>query len=137
MNNRISAELLRLNKLHNGRLKPEHVVEAARPKESLLHGCFDWDNTRAAAKWRLHQARHLLLVSVTVIAKKKTRMFVSLKSERNKGYRVVSYVLSTKKLREQMLRDAYEDLRILQNKYSTLSELSKVFSAIRFVLKSA
>ena len=131
----VVGELLRLTKSHGGKLKPQDVVAAARFKTSPLHSCFDWKDTEAARKWRLHQARNLLLVTVDVIQKKTTRMFVSLKTERKQGYRLVAQVLSHKEQREQMLVDAYEDLRSFQKKYATLSELSKVFTAITEVLQ--
>ena len=43
-----------------GRLTPEQVVEAARDKASALHDCFEWDDSTAAEKYRLDQARDLL-----------------------------------------------------------------------------
>jgi ribosomal protein L3 len=78
-----------------------------------------------------------LLVTVDVIERKQTRMFVSLKTERKQGYRLVAQVLSHKQQREQMLKDAYEDLKAFQKKYSTLSELSKVFTAITETLSKS
>jgi hypothetical protein len=44
----------------SGKLSPLDVVEAARAKDSPIHGCFDWDDTEAANKWRLEQARELI-----------------------------------------------------------------------------
>lgn len=42
----------------NGGLDPRAVVDDARRPESPLHPLFDWDDSEAAEKWRLHQARH-------------------------------------------------------------------------------
>lgn len=36
------------------------VVEDARPEDSPLHPCFEWDDSEAAEKWRMAQARRLL-----------------------------------------------------------------------------
>lgn len=44
----------------NGRLIPEDVVEAARDPESPLHKHFTWDDSEAASKQRLHEARTLI-----------------------------------------------------------------------------
>ena len=41
-------------------VKPEQVIERAKDKGSELHKCFDWNNSVAADKWRLHQARSVL-----------------------------------------------------------------------------
>lgn len=53
----------------SGKLTAEDVVLAARDPESALHGCFEWDDSKAAEHWRLQQARSLIrsvMVKVTV-----------------------------------------------------------------------
>ena len=42
-------------------VKPAEIVEAAKDEESELHKCFEWDDTKAAHKYRLTQARTLVL----------------------------------------------------------------------------
>jgi hypothetical protein len=42
------------------RLQPQEVVASARNPESPLHSFFEWDDTRAAESWRIHQARNLI-----------------------------------------------------------------------------
>ncbi len=44
----------------DGRLTPKKVLEAAADPDHVLHGEFDWDDTTAARKWRLEQARKLI-----------------------------------------------------------------------------
>ncbi len=43
-----------------GKLTPEQVIEAAADESSALHGCFTWDDSEAAAKYRLDEARELI-----------------------------------------------------------------------------
>lgn len=43
-----------------GRLTPEMVVEAARDESSPLHECFEWNDLKASAAWRIEQARKLI-----------------------------------------------------------------------------
>ena len=52
--------LLALAELHQGRVTPEIVVEAARDPDSPLHSAFTWDDAQAAHEHRLAQARVLL-----------------------------------------------------------------------------
>jgi hypothetical protein len=52
--------LLALADLHQGRVTPEMVVEAARDPGSPLHSAFTWDDAQAAHEHRLAQARVLL-----------------------------------------------------------------------------
>ncbi|MBQ5511712.1 MAG: biopolymer transporter ExbD, partial [Prevotella sp.] len=35
---------------------PEDIVEAAEDEDKELHKCFEWDDTKAAHKYRIHQA---------------------------------------------------------------------------------
>ena len=43
-----------------GRLLARDVLDAARDPSSPLHGCFEWDDGRAAEAYRLEQARELI-----------------------------------------------------------------------------
>lgn len=57
---RVREELQRIADQHDGRLKPEWVVDAARPEDSPLHDYFTWDDTLAAEERRKDQARPLI-----------------------------------------------------------------------------
>lgn len=43
-----------------GRLTPQAVVDAAKDPDSALHDRFEWDDSKAAAEFRLEQARELI-----------------------------------------------------------------------------
>lgn len=43
-----------------GEISPEAIVKAARQTHSELHSYFEWNNTKAADKYRLQQASELL-----------------------------------------------------------------------------
>ena len=142
-NSRAGRFLKELAKTNGGVLGPSAVVDAARPKASPLHRMFEWDNTKAAEKFRLLQAAEILRVSVTMIQcrnKKCTvRAFVSIGASRGSGndsYYATAKVLSSAQLRKQMLDDALSELEAFEAKYNTLVELASVFAAIR-KLKSA
>lgn len=47
----------------HGTLTPALVVDLARDPEHPLHSRFEWDDSRAAEKWRLEQAGQLLRVT--------------------------------------------------------------------------
>lgn len=138
----VHAELERLRKRHGGVLMPEQVIKAARPKTSPLHGSFDWDDTKAARKWRIEQARRLIRVFVAVIGndgnKRETRMYISLSTDRNGqgGYRIIEDVLSDTEMRSTLLQDAYEDMGRFRQKYAALQELAEVFRAMEKVKRN-
>jgi hypothetical protein len=141
----IQDELLRLAKRNNGVLTAEAVVEAARPESSPLHTAFTWDNDEAAEKWRLHQARNLILKinietpvsndqSITV------RAWSSLTTDREEdggGYRETIRVMRNGDQRRQLLADALAEMERFAEKYRALTELSEVFEAIKRAKKSA
>ena len=56
----VEAFLNRLAGKHGGHLTPEMVVDAARPKDSPIHGHFEWDSKKAAYAHWLYQARALI-----------------------------------------------------------------------------
>jgi hypothetical protein len=140
MESKITAELKRIAALHKGRLMPRDVVEEARNPESPLHKSFEWDDTAAAEQWRIEQARRLIQVSVTVLegSKEPIRAFVSLTTDRKDGggYLLVEKVLSSKKQKEQMLKDAAAELEIFTAKFNTIQELSEVNTAAKKFLKT-
>lgn len=133
----IRAELTRLAAEHGGELQPKAVVDAARSEDSPLHKSFDWDDSDAAEKWRLTQARNLIRAVVTYekVGNKtiETRVFVSLTPDRKEngdGYRLTSSVMSNDTHRQQLLTDAMGEMQRFKEKYRRLSELAKVFAAM-------
>lgn len=134
---RIQREVERLAKLHRGKVTVHHILEAAAAEDSPLHDQFEWDDTEAAQKWRLHQARQLLL-SISIVTPdgsgETIRAMVSLTSDRvgggGGGYRTVVSVLGSDEHYAQMLADALAELRVFQKKYAQLKELKVVFDRI-------
>ncbi len=133
-NPKIINALARLRR-EDGRILPEDVVEAARDKKSPLHNQFDWNDTLAAKKWRIEQARELLRVTVMLLpgVKDPIRAFVSLSTE--KGYRMTANVLANVTFRSQLLEDALKEMRAFERKYAHLKELADVIKEMKAILK--
>jgi len=135
---RVIAALTRIAEKNGEVLRPEDVVEEARDPRSPLHDQFDWDDSEAAHKWRLHQARNLIRVCVRYVAvpgSEETvpcRVWVSLSTDRvaDGGYRALEHVLRLKSAREQLLEDAMHEAGAFKRKYAVLSELAEVHDAI-------
>lgn len=72
----IAAELSRIESLNGGRLTADDVVAAAAEKNSILHALFEWDNRKAAAKFRLDQARSLIARVRVVVRNERTTISV-------------------------------------------------------------
>ena len=138
----ITTELLFIKDQNNGFVDPVAVIEYARDPKTALHNRFEWDDTEAAERYRIWQARMIIRMDLVVIPisegkEKIVRSFISLvadrKAEQDKGYRFMVDVLSDSDLREQMLDAARRDMLIFRRKYNQLNELAKVFEAMEQV----
>ena len=112
-------------------LMPEEVVQWAHDHpDSALHGSFDWDDTEAARKYRIWQARQI--ISFNVIKEHGVRQFISLTVDRVRGggYRNTQSVARHKEMREVMLADALGELKRIKEKYRHLVEFAAVFAEI-------
>jgi alpha/beta superfamily hydrolase len=66
---------------NNNQVTPELILDAAKNEKNALHQCFEWDNDKAGAKYRLWQARQLIgsiVVEVVVGEPEETRAFVTI-----------------------------------------------------------
>lgn len=115
-------------------LKPEDVLEEARNPKSPLHIRFEWDDTEAAEKYRMIQARAMVSICVEVAPGSNVprKVFVSLKSDRANGggYRTAVSVLSSGALQRQLLEDALEQMDYFRQKFHQLQQLSSVMKAM-------
>lgn len=123
-----------------GLITPEQLVEKAKDPNTHCHSWFTWDDSDAAAKYRLIEARGLLRVLVTVLPERDApvRAFVSLVEDRklpHGGYRPVDVVMATPEQRKELVRTAYIEFRALQRRWKDLNELSGVFEALEGVEK--
>jgi len=138
---KVVAELRAIAARNGGIVQPEAVVAAAKKLTSAMHGWFTWDDGEAAEKWRLHQARNLLRVTVEYLADDKAeepvRVFVSLRSDNGGGYRRTADVMTDDELRDNLLSEARDDMESFKAKYRRLHELAAVFEAMEAATKAA
>lgn len=131
------SELERIRRAHKGALRPEMVLEASRHKNAPLHAAFEWDNTKAAAKWRLKQARDLIGAVVTVeIEDKRTargpvRAFVHVNTkDEGSHYTTTAAAMGDAEMRAQLLGDALGEIQSWRKRYDQLKELVRIYEAI-------
>lgn len=131
------AEELEIIRARNkeGLLIPAKVVAYAENPKTALHSKFQWDDTEAAQRWRIWQARQVIRIHVTIEehTEKEVRTYVSLYSDRGHehgGYRALVSVMNEKEQREELLDQAMIEARAWRRKYKELSELAAVFEEI-------
>ena len=117
----------------DGVIEPETVVAESQTPSAPLHSCFEWDDEKAAHKYRITQAQTIIrsIVVAEEAKQPETRAFVSVERE----YHPVSIVIRNPEKRDVLLQNALNELRWFERKYNTLQELSNVFAAIKEVTK--
>lgn len=129
LSDRIAEELATLER--DGMVTPERVVEYAANPDTALHSRFTWDDTEAAAKHRLWEARQILRVAVRYVGeveKRPMRAYVSLGSDRYNGggYRTIASVMSDADRRAELLSQAKAEARTWANRYRDLAECADI-----------
>ena len=84
----ITSELLRIQD-KQGVLTAEGVLKEAKKKRHPLNSYFDWDDTTAGKRWRLHQANMLIAQArVTIVDHEETRVhaFISIKTDEGREF---------------------------------------------------
>lgn len=115
----------------DGQVTPSALLDASRDDSAPLHGCFEWDDSIAAERYRLHQARQMI-ANVRIVQSTDTaerdRAFVS--APKKNVYVTLESALGDEEMRKHLLKQAKEDARVFLAKYRRLTELSEVNDAL-------
>lgn len=138
----VAGEYLEKLEEENGSLTAELVLEESRAETATLHNCFDWNDSTAAEKYRVEQARYILRNIIKVLVQNPTdevtdqstevtvRAFVNVSEDKKGRYVAIETALRNENSRECILKRALTELRSFQNKYSIYAELTDVCKAI-------
>lgn len=118
----------------------KELLDASRNEGAPLHSCFEWDDTVAAEKYRVEQARHIInsieikFVDTDYPAHlKQTRYMVNTVCVAPKAqgeFATINVAFTNENYRTAVLKNALHELRSFQSKYSRYQELSGVIKAI-------
>lgn len=116
---------------------PAQILDKARDNATELHKCFEWDDTSAAEKYRLDQARQVVrhLVIRETIREDKPPIRFFFKAERGGGYQSTKAIVKNQDRYQALLSNALRDLDALRVKYHSLTELESVFDAIEELMR--
>ena len=121
-------------------LTPRNLVEEAREKDSVLHDFFDWNNTQAGEKWRIHQATVLINQVEIEVGEEKMFAFESVSVQVEDGrnervYMTPQEIVSNSDFKKQVIKNALSIISTWQDKYKQYTELSPIFTSIKKVRK--
>ena len=121
----------------------EDIVNKARDASTELHSCFEWNDSKAAEKYRLYQAndivRHLYLVRQETdeedaeqedrkITVNQFRCFSNL--GKNNEYESTIQIVRNEDKYQLLLEQAKRELRAFKQKYAVLKELKPILDLI-------
>ena len=117
---------------------PRQVLDRARNKRTELHKCFDWDDSVAAEKYRLEQARDVLRKLIVVKRevdndeREPIQFRVMMKNEntQNSTYKQTIFMVKDENEYQKLLEQARRELHVFKQKYSCLSELANILPLI-------
>lgn len=119
-----------------GAVRPQRLVDVARPEESPVHGLFEWDDQVAAELHRVDQARRVMRsLRVVVQDNRREIAYVHVSTvvpgQRGPGGYVQSLrALSDETMRTQVLEDAARQLLGFRRRFMALQEFKPVIDAI-------
>jgi glutamate synthase domain-containing protein 2 len=110
------------------------VIEDAKNKNSVLHGAFEWNDSKAAHEWRLHSARHLMRAVITKELDSSGEIryqpaFVFVKTEEGPRYESLARVLDDDEMRLQVINRALKEFEQWQKRYKEYEEFLSVFES--------
>ena len=123
----------------DGVLSPSAVVDEARPEVSPIHACFEWDDEKAAEKYRETQASNMircLIVSTEHIENAPEgpiRAFVHVSGESD--YIGLSRALSDEEKSASLLADAARDIDRFTTKYRAVASYSESLNSLLNVME--
>lgn len=117
---------------------PHDILEYAREHEdSELNKCFDWDDTTAAEKWRVHTAR-LICCSLKVVVTHEEKEPVSYRliqtDKEEKAYKPVVLTVRNDDEYSRLLKQAKAELAAFKKRYKNIVELESIIDEIERIL---
>ena len=128
--NRVASEIEQIGE----EVTAVQIVEKARDESSELHKCFEWNDSVAAEKYRLEQARYILRVLIIKRPEESDtddppiRYFQ--KTVNQEGFKPSKIIFHRQDEYTALLNRAMSELRAFKAKYSMLSELEEILALI-------
>ena len=115
-----------------GECTPEEIVNKAKDERTELHKCFEWNDTEAARKWRLQQAR-LICCNLIYVEPRKPDVApvrVLYKAESGNGYQQSKLIVRNQDSYQELLKRAMAELHSFKIRYACIHELDELFAMI-------
>ena len=121
----ITSELLRIQD-KQGILTAEGVLKEAKKKRHPLNSYFDWNDTTAGKRWRVHQANMMIAqAKVTIVDHEETRVhaFVSVKTEEGRQFVYTADAIGDNRLLLQIFDQLNTRIENIQEQLNSMNLL--------------
>lgn len=122
-------------------IKPDQILEKARDKKTELYKCFEWDDKKAAKRWRLEQAKNIIRSIVIVPDNTENtkieytiRAFENIGHDENQRYMKTYDIMKDAELFSQLLENIYYEIEKWENKLKTYESASENVLKAREIL---
>lgn len=112
---------------------PRAILDKARDETTELHKCFTWDDSIAAERWRVNEARLVtrqLVIKEVEVPKDRPEVRLFYKTDNESGYKPTHIVVRKEDEYKQLLQRAWSELEAFRRKYAMLNELQEIFEVI-------
>ena len=114
---------------------PQQILEKARDGNTELHKCFTWDDTEAAEKWRITEARTVVrnLKIIEVKPDKEpepTTIRVFYKTDNSGGYKPTKLILKKPDEYKVLVERCRSELLAVKQKFQNISEFDEIWELI-------
>lgn len=122
------------DEIGGSKVTPQEVLEKAKDENSELHKCFEWNDTVAAEKYRLQQARAIIVNLIFTPKTKEEEPVRCFQITRERcTYQPTQQFLVQEDEYQSLLKRAKSELEAFKRRYHTLTELEQVFEAIETI----
>lgn len=114
---------------------PQQILEKARDSNTELHKCFTWDDTEAAEKWRISEARAVVR-NLKIIEQKPdkqtepTTIRVFYKTDNESGYKPTKLILKKPDEYKVLVERCRSELLAIKQKFNSISEYEEIWELI-------
>ena len=114
---------------------PQQILEKARDSNTELHKCFTWDDTEAAEKWRISEARAVVR-NLKIIEQKTdkqpepTTIRDFYKTDNESGYKPTKLILKKPDEYKALVERCRSELLAIKQKFNSISEYEEIWEMI-------
>ena len=116
------------------RLTAKNLLDVSRPEDAPLHKEFEWDDGKAAEKYREAQAGHIICCLVKTPERGDLQPVRAFCTVTPRYYEATELILKQEDKRDVLLRQAFAEMQSFRKRYEGLSQVAEVIKSMDVLL---